>query len=177
MASGDSYLRQYYGEHGVDWEFVPEGENLPGHSGGDAKVIVLKPAVFQSVNAQNWHSQHSMCSEGYWQYAQDLSDGSWKSQMCLQLQAIKANYDAGKHPAQQIYNVNRTEENDEAWTEANSNIASYYKQARAEFCTGVRDPKSDADWQAYLKDLDNLRYHEDWIGPAQTSWDMDKAAQ
>ena len=62
-------------------------------------------------------------------------------------------------------------------TEANANITSYYKQARAEFCTGVRDPKSDADWQTYLNDLDDLRYHEDWIGPAQTSWDMDKAAK
>ena len=177
LSSGEGYLRQRWGEKGVDWDYADENEPLPGFLGGKARIVVHNPLVFAEVNNQTWHMQRSVCSEGYWQYAQDLSDGSWKSQMCLQLQAIKANYDAGKHPAQQIYNVNRTEENDEAWTEANSNIASYYKQARAEFCTGVRDPKSDADWQTYLNDLDNLRYHEDWIGPAQTSWDMDKAAQ
>ena len=177
LSSGEGYLRQRWGEKGVDWDYADENEPLPGFLGGKARIVVHNPLVFAEINNQTWHMQRSVCSEGYWQYAQDLSDGSWKSQMCLQLQAIKASYDAGKHPAQQIYNVNRTEENDEAWTEANSNIASYYKQARAEFCTGVRDPKSDADWQAYLKDLDDLRYHEDWIGPAQTSWDMDKAAE
>ena len=174
MSSSEAYLRQRWGEKGVDWDYVDESNTLPGFLGGEARITVMNPYVFHDINNQNWHLQRSICSEGYWQYTQDLGDGSWKSQLCLQLQDVVDAYENGKQPEQQMFVVNRTEENDEIWTEANTNITTYYQTARAEFCTGLRNPSSDADWDAYLKDLENLGYYTDWIGPAQLSWDMDR---
>ena len=57
------------------------------------------------------------------------------------------------------------------YTEANANISSYVKQARANFCNGITDPNNDADWNKYLQDLEGLGYYENWIGVAQESYD------
>ncbi|MGX5769714.1 ABC transporter substrate-binding protein [Microbacterium trichothecenolyticum] len=51
-----------------------------------------------------------------------------------------------------------------------TNVESNVATATAEFVTGVRDPNSDADWDAYLQGLDGLgvtRYVEIW----QTAFD------
>ncbi|WP_369373130.1 ABC transporter substrate-binding protein [Promicromonospora sp. Populi] len=49
--------------------------------------------------------------------------------------------------------------------EVQTNITSYITQANAEFATGQRDVTDDAEWDAYLSDLDGLglaRYLELW---------------
>ena len=45
----------------------------------------------------------------------------------------------------------------------------YITSARAEFCNGIRDPESDADWSAYLADLDGLGKDE-WLEIAATAY-------
>ena len=173
MASGDSYLRQYYGEYGVDWEFVPEGETMPGHSGGDAKVIVLKPAVFQSVNAQNWHSQHSMCSEGYWQRYQPAHDGSYLGNIFGDLQIQYENCVNRGQPEQVFYVMARNDEEDEIFNDYNGDLGSFIEQSRAKFCTGEMDPSNDTQWDQYISDLYGLHYKEAWVDVAQAVWDRE----
>ena len=46
--------------------------------------------------------------------------------------------------------------------------------AKKEFALGRRDPYSDADWDAYLKDLEKLKF-ERWAEIAQASYDRQKA--
>ena len=72
-----------------------------------------------------------------------------------------------------LYLVERTPENDEAYSDANSDITSYYKTARANFCNGIWDPSSDADWHNYVSELEGLGYRDTWIAVAQESWDRD----
>ena len=173
MSCGESYLRQYYGEYGVDWEFVPEGETLPGHSGGEAKVIVLKPAVFQSVNAQNWHAQYSMCSEGYWQRYQPAHDGTYLGNIYGDLQIQYQNCVNRGQPEQVFYVMARNDEEDEIFNEYNTDLGSFIEQSRAKFCTGEMDPSNDAQWDQYISDLYGLHYKEAWVDVAQAVWDRE----
>jgi hypothetical protein len=46
-------------------------------------------------------------------------------------------------------------------------------KAMAEFCTGVLDPNKDADWNAYLKEINDLGYPI-WLELAQTTYDKQK---
>lgn len=172
LSSSEGYLRNRWGVPGVDWNYVDETNTLPGCLGGEARIEVINPNVLNEVNNTLWHGGGiGITSENYWQYTMDPADGSWKSTLYLGLQKQIENNISGKQPEHLLPLVECTEENNEAYTEANANITSYYKQARAEFCTGVRDPEDDSQWQSYLNDLESLGYYEDWIGTAQESWD------
>ena len=63
---------------------------------------------------------------------------------------------------------------DADWATANTDIMSYVRKARANFCNGVIDPANDADWNAYIKGLEALGYTDLWIAVAQESWDNSK---
>ena len=173
MASSDSYLRQYYGEYGVDWDYVPEGETMPGHSGGDAKVIVYNDSVFQSVNAQNWHMQYTMASEGFWQRYQPAYDGSYGGKIYGDLQTHYQHCLDRGQPEQFFSVMARNDEEDEIFNEYNADLNSFVSQARAKFCTGELDPSNDAHWEQYLNDLYSLHYKEAWVDVAQGVWDRE----
>ena len=174
ISSPASYLRQRWGEEGVDWKYVDESNTLPGMLGGEARIEVMNPSTYSEVNNANWHNNSLLASEAYWQYAIDLEDGSWKAQLYKNLQTIVENYNNTKQPAETLAIVNCTEDNEEAYTDANAEITSYFKTARAEFCTGVRNPSDDADWNSYLADLESLGYNDVWIAAAQTSYELSK---
>ena len=48
-------------------------------------------------------------------------------------------------------------------------LTDYISDRRSEFCTGLMDPNSDADWQTYLDGLDRLKYDR-WIELAQIGY-------
>ena len=173
MSSPEAYLRGRWGVPGRDWNYVDESNTLPGCLGGEARIEVINPNVLNEVNNTVWHSGGcGIASEGYWQYTLDTSDDSWKTKLYLGLQEQIALNNAGKNAEQVMPIVERTAETDEAYTEANANLTSYVKQARANFCNGITDPTNDADWNRYLEDLEGLGYYTDWIGIAQESWNI-----
>ena len=49
-------------------------------------------------------------------------------------------------------------------------VETLYRSATAEFTVGVRDINSDAAWNDYLKQMDNIGLNE-WIRVAQEAWD------
>lgn len=51
-----------------------------------------------------------------------------------------------------------------------TNVNNCWTTAQTEFCTGKRDPNSDADWNAYLKELNDLGV-KDCLDLAQTVYD------
>ncbi|MBQ3071659.1 MAG: extracellular solute-binding protein, partial [Oscillospiraceae bacterium] len=53
MCSPEAYLRQRWGEYGVDWVYSEGGKT--GNRGGEAKIKVLNPSVYAEQNAQCWH--------------------------------------------------------------------------------------------------------------------------
>ena len=52
--------------------------------------------------------------------------------------------------------------------------ASVINTAFKEFCLGRQDPGNDADWNAYLADLDKLEF-ERWAELGQISYERQKA--
>ena len=172
MSSPEAYLRNRWGVPGRDWDYVAEDNTLPGCLGGEAQMVIYNPQLLTEVNNVMWHGGGSgIASEGYWQYTLDPNDGSWKSALYTNLQKQIELNNAGKYPTDLLPVIERTEENDEAYSEANANITTYYKQARANFCNGVIDPSNDNDWNTYVSDLEGLGYYENWIAVAQESWD------
>ena len=172
----ECYLRSRWGVPGRDWRYLEEPVEGSGMLGGTARIEVINDQVYSEVNNINWHNNGlGMSSEKYWQKLVDHNDGSWTAEMYGDLQQIIKNYDEGKQPEQNLYVVERSEEDDEAYSDANADIQTYYATALAEFCNGIRNPSDDADWNKYLSDLDGLGYHDIWLAVAQKSWDNEQS--
>jgi len=77
-------------------------------------------------------------------------------------------------PEEEFFVFVRTAEEDELFQEFNSELNTVISKAKAEFAMGRRDPSNDAEWNAYLKDLQALKY-ERWAELAQASYDRQKA--
>ncbi len=61
------------------------------------------------------------------------------------------------------------EENDELGARP-AELLTYIKEMRAKFAAGEFDPNNDADWDNYLKTLDNMGM-QDWIRISQAAYD------
>ena len=171
LCSQEAYLRGRWGVEGVNWDYADETNTLPGAGGGEARLIIHGDDAFMGINNQNWHAQQSICSGAYWQYALDLSDGSWKATMYNKLNQQKENYAAAGQPEELVYNLPRNDAEEEIFQEHNSDLNSFVATARANFCTGITNPENDTDWQAYLNDLYAMGYQESWIDVAQGGYD------
>jgi len=77
-------------------------------------------------------------------------------------------------PEEELLVFIRTPEEDELFHEFNTELSSVISTAFIEFCLGRRDPNSDTDWNAYLKDLSQLKF-ERWAEIGQASYDRQKA--
>ena len=69
----------------------------------------------------------------------------------------------------------RTPEEDLIFQETNGTLTSYVRRTKDEFCMGMRDPSSDADWNAYLANLESLNHDQVWEELGQTSYDRQVA--
>ena len=169
MCSNESYLRQRWGEYGVDWVWSEGGK--PGNRGGEAKIKVLNPNVYTEQNAQYWHTFFSVASELDWQYEVDLSDpNDWNTVYVNKLNEMYQNTLDAPHTKEEfifaIYSISDYEERADFFAE----LRTFMYHKRSEFCTGLLDPNNDADWDEYLKGLDALRYDR-WIELAQMGYD------
>ena len=168
LCSSDSYLRQRYGEFGVDWTWAEPGKT--GHRGGEAKIKLLNPDVFGTQNAQCWHTVGSVFSETDWQYEVDFSDpDDWDALRAKKLNELYGYSVDVPQPEEvfdfAIYSLADYEER----SEFAQDLTAYINDRRAAFCTNELDPANDADWQAYLDGLDALRYDR-WIELAQIGY-------
>lgn len=175
LSSTEGYLRGRWGVQGVDWDYIDEGNTLPGNRGGEARFVRLGEDIFTEANSKNWHLQVSHISRDYWQFATDLSDGSWASTQQAKAIQIRDAYEAAGLPEQVFYEMCRNAEEDALFNEHHSDLDTFVKKARAEFCNGIRNPESDADWQQYLDELESLHYYDAWVGVAQASWDRQQS--
>ena len=82
----------------------------------------------------------------------------------------RQNYDEAGQPDEIVTYLNYDHETFERRTEIAKELTTYVKDRRAQFCTGIQDPNSDAAWQEYLDGLDALCYDE-WLGMAQTAYE------
>ena len=106
-----------------------------------------------------------------WQYEVDTSDpDNWETMRVQKLNQLYENSMTAPIPDEvfdfAIYSLSDYEERSEFATD----IRDYVFNRRSEFCTGVLDPNSDADWDEYIKGLKALNYDR-WIELAQIGYD------
>ena len=172
MSCGESYMRQRWGEYGVDWEWAEPGQ--PGNMGAEAKFVKLNPNFWAEQNNGSWHLVNSVASEEHWQYAVDYSDlTNWDTVRATKLVEGYENYLAAGMP-EEVYNFGIfTPEEFDRLADFQGDLTEYIKTNRAEFATGIKDPNDDAQWQTYLDGLNSLHLDE-WIEIAQNSYDRMK---
>ena len=171
MCCSESYLRQRYGEFGVDWDWAEPGK--AGHRGGEAKIKQLNPTVFTDQNAQCWHLVVTVANEEDWQYEVDLSDPTaWNTLYVNKLNEMYRIETNARRP-EEIFDFAIYSQSDyDERSEFARDLTDYIVSRRSAFCTGESglDPANDADWEDYLKGLDTYQYDR-WIELAQIGYD------
>ena len=172
LCAPESYMRLRWGVEGRDWEWVDPAENLPGNLGGTARVRMLTDNDPQTYpNNITWHAYGGMSSSQAFQQVVDLDDPDSfiTARYYHDTDCIRYCEEAGLPDEVFYFNVYTVEEK-ERRDEFVTDIQSYITTARADFCNGIANPESDADWQAYLDNLDRLNKDE-WISIGQTAYD------
>ena len=77
---------------------------------------------------------------------------------------------AENNPEEVVGKLLYTTEEAAAIGNINTEVLIYVKESRAKFATGVLDPNSDADWNTYLTNLQDMKL-QTWLDCAQSAWD------
>ncbi len=176
MHSPEAYLRQRYGEEGVDWDWIENTEYKDlakgnGIFGGDAEFVIYNVGW---RNGSRWFVDCYYGDEMSMQMFVHPEQDDYISTLYRRAaQNVLAQREVGE-PAEQLQVFVRTPEENELFFEFNTELSEVVNTAKKEFALGRRDPNSDADWEAYLKDLDKLKF-ERWAELAQASYDRQKA--
>jgi len=176
MCSTEGYLVQRWGQEGVDWDWI---ENTPYKDLAEGNGVFGGRAAYVNYN-DGWRVQSRWFTGNH--YADEMNlqifvhpdktdfvNTYYKksAQNVLMQQAIG-------QPEEQLLVFLRTPEEDELFHEFNTELSSVVNTAFKEFSLGRKDPNSDADWNAYLKDLEKLHF-ERWAELGQASYDRQKA--
>ena len=155
-----------YGEEGVGWERISEGENFYAKP---ANLRVLDGSLWSSQNNQNWHTVGSAINDYYVVSQLAEINDSWAVRRNLIMYEVYFAYEETGTPDEVVPKLNYTAEEAEVVSEVSQILTDYVKSARALFATGAMDPNSDADWQSYLDALENQGYN-DYIEVAQAAY-------
>jgi len=175
MNSGEHFLIARYGKQGVDWDYLPDDIDGTGKGmfGGDAKIVLIPREDKPYADNTNIDILCSINCENYWQVYIDPATDPWTAEMYGDLsQQLKYYEDIGM-PENFMITMDRTEEEEEIYVEYSAELLDIMESALAEFCTGIRDPHSDADWNKYLDELNKLKVQERWIDIAQACLDRE----
>ena len=169
MFSPEGHIRAQFGEEGIGWRAPEEGDV--------ALDETLEPSLFDipldEENAADYN--------GNWgPMAQVFDTAGFRNAQVQPLDIYtQEGFERRLFQATELYEGKETDAMFPYWNvwvpaeEASelstltANIESNVATATAEFITGVRDPDSDDDWQAYLDGLSGLgveRYVEIWQG-------------
>ena len=176
MYSPEAMIRQRWGEEGVDWDWIENTEYKDmakgnGVFGGDAKYVIYNQGF---RNQSRWFEFNTYQDEVNWQIfihpeKNDYVNTFYKKSA----QNVLMQREIGE-PEDRLLVFVRTPEEDERFFEYNSELSTLVNSARNQFCMGIRDPYSDDDWNAYLKELEALNF-DLWEELAQASFDRQKA--
>ena len=175
MWSWDGSMRIRYGEKDVNWRLPDEGAK--SDIGLDATYALISDPLTQQSTAK-WAkiaSTLNVYAEGETaQVAEDMDEWTKiKSQMHAENYALFCESEEENNPKIICPTLIYTEDEKELTSMERTNTSDRMEKAMAEFCTGVLDPNSDADWNAYLKQVNDLGLPV-WLELAQTTYDKTK---
>jgi len=172
MWTKEGSQRIRYGEYGVNWTDPDAG--AVSELGIEADIKILQDPFAQqntamwgkvgatlNVNAEGesnqttterseWENHRSKLAAAQRQYYEEAYEKNNPEKLCPSL-----NY------------------NDDATYDMRTALADYYQRSRTDFCNvgTALDPNSDADWQKYLKTLDDMGLKQ-WQELAQSRYDQ-----
>ena len=173
-----------YGEPGVNWIEIDGVIEVDGKqvevfdaTGFPAGFHVIKDE-WSTETKCTWHASMNKMwvaaayennlnfNPGYGGFAYYFTPGTrneltWKN--CLEIKA-------GTEPAEKFFNIIYSAEETEVVTEVQAEVIDTLNTWRAEFITGVKDPNNDADWNAFLDELEEKGMY-DWMDAAQSAYD------
>ena len=173
--SWDGSMRVRYGEYTVNWTDPDEGAK--SDIGLDATYKLLNDPLGQQTTAK-WAKISctlNVYAEGETAQVADDTDDFIKlrSAMHAESYALFEKAERENNPEKVCPLLITTDEEKELTSMERTNTGDRYKKAQAEFCTGVLDPNKDSDWNAYLKQLNDLGLPV-WLELVQTAYDRSK---
>jgi len=176
MHSKEAYLHQRWGEEGVDWDWIENTEYKDmakgnGVFGGDASYVIYNDGY---RTQSRWFVDCHYADERNLQVFVDPNKDDFVNTYYKKSAGNVALQQSIGEPEEQLLVFIRTPEEDELFHEYNTELSSVVNRAMEEFSLGRRDPNSDADWNAYLGELDKLHFDR-WAQLAQVSYDRQKA--
>lgn len=174
MWSEEASYRFRYGVEGVNWEYAPKGS--VSDYGLEAKIKILNDPLGQ-MNTCMW----SGACGGLNVYAEGeaaLYDGETNPWLAMRAQ-MAADSRKNSDEANKKYLKDKicpvlvfTPEEGSAIEAQSTGCSTYFKSSRTDFIKGTMNPNSDADWNAYLKELNKLGL-KDWVDVAQKAYNRD----
>jgi putative aldouronate transport system substrate-binding protein len=164
MLSEEASLMGRYGERGVDWTFAEDGDIS----------IYGTPATIR-IHNQIWNTpQNKHLSQivpyvsrprfsGGVTWDGNTTDGEY---MNAQAAMLHMDYEPDEFIGALIYTPDEAARIGRIRTD----IEAHVNQTIIGFITGARDIYSDTEWQAYLREFDDLGLRE-FLATAQTAWD------
>jgi putative aldouronate transport system substrate-binding protein len=169
-----------WGEEGVDWSREPavleqyKGKNGNVMSGVFPSLLyVILKDLWAAPGNKHWHNENPRYAPmeemnvnriAYvWNPDYDPEDKNTK------LGIIHTQYYVDAHPRYVLPQLKYTTAEAAEISESITNVNAYVDQSIAEFVTGVRNINTDAAWNAYLRELDNMGLQK-WIATAQTAY-------
>jgi len=167
MASWESTMRQRYGVYGRDWTDAAEGAT--NSTGYPAFIEVLDQSVFSQQNNISWHVVGPCVLHNDNWATTWTNDGSWSSDReLLHWEAGNAHTAAGL-PEEVILALVYNAEEQEVVSEYKTLVVDFVKSQRALFISGNLDIDSDADWEAYIQNLEDQGLNE-WLEVSQSAY-------
>ncbi|GHV86710.1 ABC transporter substrate-binding protein [Spirochaetia bacterium] len=176
-----------YGEENVDWSRKPE--DIAKSNPNPWVVMGVFPAItrvglpdrntWSAPNAQIWRNQNPR----YANIEMGATGGTIPvpgappynpDSLANRLHPYNYLNYASNHPQYVLPALQYTVEEAAKIAETVTNINDYVQQSTAEFATGVRDINNDGQWNAYLRELDNIGLKQ-WVSTAQTVYDRQRS--
>lgn len=156
--SWEGSMRVRYGEYEVNWTDADEGAK--SDLGLDATYKLISDALTQQ-NTAKWAviaSTLNVYAEGETaQIAENMSEWETKkSAMHAESYRLFEKREAECDYSMRMPTLNFTQEESDRLDQYRTNLNDRRDKAQTEFITGVMNINSDADWNAYLKQMDEL---------------------
>jgi putative aldouronate transport system substrate-binding protein len=149
----ESVTRMRHGEKDVQWKYIEEG-TAQNALGDDAKFEIIQSDAEATSSAWGINGRSIFTSENYMPAVQPNNQSD---RLCTEAWAIQKEANIKKETiARMDYNDEEMDQRQKLEGLIKSEVGS----ARDLFITGTKDPSDDAQWNAYLKSLDELQLND-----------------
>ena len=162
----ETYAVMRFGVEGEDWVRVEGGVT----DTGDPSFIQVINSSNYNDNNSNWGLTGPTVLTGSYASTYDASGTDYAALWMQKLiEGAEAQKSAGKSP-DEVYEIYYNADESPIASELKTALKSYLYEARAKFATGLMDPNNDADWNAYIAELENIGLSE-YLKVSQAAYD------